>query len=508
MRTVIKKSVAVILSLCMLFSVCVTGVSAASTDETLTVLYAEDSNNIKADIPVILVTGLQGEYYKGLSTETEEDDLRIWGPSTDVILDAVFSNIFPVLFHLIFNNYDKLAVLLGNVANEIFGDFSCDENGIPNPDTGKKEKSDYELKNGFGYENCYCFRYDWRLDMKTIAAELDEYIDFIMELTGSDKVALAAMSMGNSVLTTYLYEYYYIDENYSERNHIDSVVFIAGAMNGVACCEDPFSGNIKIDSSSLIRMLSEIMGNNEDTKGIYKFLEILYKIGAFEPVINYANNLTQELLAHGFNDVVCDNMATIPGFYALMSQERYAETREFIFDTAEKKEKYAQIIEKSDYYHDHVQANNTKVIASLLEDGINTAIIAEYGYTIIPLTSDNDRMADGTILTAAQSFGATCSEVDGTLGDNYKQAKECECGKNHVSADNQIDASTCAFPDITWFAKNLRHTNEDKYIAELVDLVVYSEEQVTVSSCEEYPQFLISIDGAELVPLTKANADK
>lgn len=501
MKTVVKKSVAVILSLCMLFSVCVTGVGAAEGT-------VSDKKSLNKDIPVILISGLEGEYYKGLSTETEEDDVRIWGPSTDVILDAVFSNIVPVLFHLIFNNYDKLAVLLGNVANEIFGDFSCNENGIPNPDTGKKDKSDYELVDGYGYENAYCFRYDWRLDMKTIAAELDEYIDFVMNLTGSDKVSLVAMSMGNSVLTTYLYEYYYIDENYSERNHIDSVVFIAGAMNGVVCCEDPFSGNIKVDSASLIRFLSELMEDNEDTKGIYKFLEILYKIGAFEPIIKYVNKLTQNLLDNGFNDVVCDNIATIPGFYALMSQKRYEETREFIFDTAEKKQKYAQIIANSDYYHDYVQANSTKVIASLLDDGINTAIIAEYGCSIIPITSDNSRMADGTILTSAQSFGATCSEVGGSLGNNYKQAKDCKCGKNHVSADNQIDASTCAFPDITWFAKNLRHTNESKYVAQLVDLVAYSEEQVTVNTYEEYPQFLISIDGAALVPLTKENADK
>lgn len=504
MKTVIKKSIAVILSLCILFSVCATGAAAAEN----TVSCEAALETLNKDVPVIFVSGLEGEYYKGLSTETEEDDVRIWGPSTDVILDVVFSNIVPLIFHLIFNNYDKLALLLANAANEIFGDFSCDENGIPNPDTGKKEESDYALKDGFGYENSYCFRYDWRLDMKTIATQLDEYIGFVMELTGSDKVSLVAMSMGNSVLTTYLYEYYYTDENYSKRNHINSVIFLAGAMNGVVGCEDPFSGNIKVDSESLIRFLSEMMADNEGTQGIYKFLEILYKTGAFEPVINYVNKLTQELLAHGFNNAVCDNIATIPGFYALMSQERYAETREFIFDTPEKKEKYAQVIEKSDYYHNYVQANNKNIIASLLDDGINTAIITEYGCSIIPITADNSRMADGTILTSAQSFGATCSEIDGTLGAGYKQAKECKCGKNHISADNQIDASTCAVPDITWFCKNLRHTSEEKYLNDLINLVIYNEEQITVWTYEEYPQYLISVDGAELVPLTKENADK
>ena len=115
-------------------------------------------------------------------------------------------------------------------------------------------------------------------------------------------------------------------------------------------------------------------------------------------------------------------------------------------------------------------------------------------------------MTDGTIATDRESFGATCADVDGTLGEGYKQAKECVCGKNHVSADNQIDASTCRFPDITWFGKNLKHTCADNFIAELVNLIVYSDRQITVWDYAEYPQYLINLNGEELVPLTKENA--
>ena len=243
--------------------------------------------------------------------------------------------------------------------------------------------------------------------MSTIAAQLDEYIDYVLELTGSDKVALAAMSMGNSVLTTYLYEYYYTADNYAERNHIDSVIYLAGAMNGVNVCEDPFSGNIKVDSISLMRMLYEIF----DGEGLYILFEVLYTLGMVEPLVKYADNLTIKLLEHGFNESVIDSIATIPGFYALMGKERYEEARDYIFNTPEKREKHAKLIEMSDYYHYSVQATNADVIQSLLDDGINTAIFAEYGFTMIPVTSDNDRMTDGTISTYCESFGATCSRV-------------------------------------------------------------------------------------------------
>lgn len=501
-----KRILSVLLCVCMVLSVSAVGFADDGSESPLSISCAEDLASLDYDVPVVFVTGLEGNFYKGLSTETEDDDVRIWGPQAGPIVEAVFKNLGGILWNLITKDYDELASILGGLVDPIFGDFVCDENGIPNPDTGKKDTSDYELKEADSYENCYKFIYDWRYDTVTIAAQLDEYINYVMELTGSDKVALVSMSMGTAVMMTYLHEYYYAAEDYPERNHIDSAVFIAGAMNGVGCCEDPFSGNINIDTVSFMRFLSEVMKGNSGTEAIYYMLEGLYEVGALDGLVEFADNLTKELIAHGFNEAMTDSLATIPGFYALMSTERYEETIDFIFDTPEKKEKYAEVIKKGDYYHYYVQENGANIIRSLLEDDVNTAIIAEYGYSFMPLTSDNDRMTDGTIATDRESFGATCAEVDGTLGEGYEQARECECGNNHVSADNQIDASTCAFPEITWFGKYLKHTCADNFVAELVNLIIYSDRQITVWDYAEYPQFMINLDGQKLVPLTKENA--
>lgn len=506
MKTAFRKTIAVLLCVCMALGVCSTGAFAQDDSKVITVSCKEELESLDFDAPVILVDGVGGEFYKKNGTETTEDDEKIWGMSTDVILGVLKENIGKILMLLILNDYEGLCEVVEEIAEPIFGDFSCDENGVPNPDTYRDETSDYELQNGYGYGESYTFVYDWRLDMHTISTQLDEYVNYIMELTGSDKVVLTAMSMGTGVLMTYLYEYYYTAENYADRNHIESVVFIAGAMNGVAVCADPFSGKINIDSTSLMRMLSEVMVGDETMETIYNVLEVLYNLGALEPLVWYLNNLTRNLLENGFNESVLDTIATVGGFYGLMSPEQYADARAYIFDTPEKQEKYAGLLSKTDYYHEKVQVNGENIIKSLLADGINTAIIAEYGYTMIPLTSDNDRMTDGVIMTAAESFGATCAEVDGTLGEGYTQAKECACGGNHVSADNQIDASTCAFPDITWFGKYLRHTCDDDYFEDLINLIVYSDEQKTVWSYSEFPQFLVNLDGESLVPLTAENA--
>ncbi len=505
MKNTVKRIISVLICVAMLLSVCCSDGFAAENDNIITVSCDEDLKNLDKDIPIVFVTGLEGEYYKGLSTETEDDDVRIWGPEAGTIVKTVFKYALPLTFRMLIKDYEGINEISADVANALFGDFACDENGVPNPDTGKKVTSNYIYYPGFGYSNSYNFVYDWRLDMLTIAAQLDEYIEYVMEATTTDKVALVGMSMGTAVLSTYLYEYYYTAEDYAERDHIAAAIFVAGGFNGVATCEDSFSGNMSFDSTSLMRMMSEVM-KGTGSEGIYKVLEVMYSLGMLDPAVDYVNNLVKDIFANGFNDAACETIGTISGFYALMSLDRYEETRDYIFDTSEKKAKYAKIIENSDYYHYNVQANCANVIQSMLDDGINAAIIAEYGLTIIPITSDNDRMSDGTIATDRESFGATCADVDGTLGEGYKQAKACACGKNHISADNQIDASTCAFPDITWFVKYVRHSSEDKYVGDLVDLIVYSDEQVTVWTYEEFPQYLVNLDGESLVPLTAENA--
>ena len=186
---ILKKSVAVILCICMTMSLCFT--SAGATDSK-PVSGKEDLKNLELDVPVVYIIGLEGDFYKGLSTETEDDDLRVWGFPAETIVKVITENIGALIWNLIIKDYDAIAKLLGTAANELFGPISCDTNGKPDPDTGKKDISDYELQDGYGYENSYKFVYDWRLDMSSIAAQLDEYINYVMELTGSDKVALAS----------------------------------------------------------------------------------------------------------------------------------------------------------------------------------------------------------------------------------------------------------------------------------------------------------------------------
>lgn len=500
-----KKSILKILSVFLVLTIVFCSVTTSVSAEEKTA--AEAVRELEKDIPIVEIPGFGEEIYTGLSTETELDDTSIWSISSDEIMNLVKKHIAGLISGLVFGKFEKLDVIFTDVLTVIFGDASCDENGVPNPDTGIKSRNYVAPKNEYGYRNSYSFHYDWRLDMHTIASQLHEYIQKVMEVTGSDKVGLACFSMGGSVTMTYLYEYYYLASP-EEREHINSVVFISGAMNGVGCCEDPFSGNIILDSTSLMRMLQEMLGSNTSMLWLYNMLDIMYSLRMLEPVVNFSNNYIVGNLGSMVDNAIPATIGTIPGFYALMSYQRYYDAENFIFDSEEDKAKYSTLIEKNRYYHDNVQLNSDLIINSLIEDGKNVAVISEYGYSSLPVTSDNGRMSDGTIETYATSFGATCSTVDTTLGDNYVQAVSCSCNGNHISPDNQIDASTCKYPDITWFAKNVKHASSDRYFADIVDLITYSDSQVTVWTYPDLPQFMINQLDLRLIPMSAANTGK
>ena len=499
MKKIVMRATSVLLVFCMIFSL--STVSVFAEEKTA----AEAVRELNMNFPVVEIPGFGEGIYSGLSTETELDDSSIWSFSADDIMTLVKEHAGNLILCLLTGNFKKLDVIFTDVLSTIFGDAACDENGIPDPDTGIKARNEVYPKNEYGYRNSYSFHYDWRLDMHTIASQLHEYINRVMEVTGSEKVGLVCFSMGGSVTMTYLYEYYY-SASEEDRDHIHSVVFLAGAMNGVGCCEDPFSGNIVFDSTSLMRMLQEMLSTNTDMLWLYTMLNIMYSLRMLEPIVSFANNYLVSNLSTMVDNAMLESIGTIPGFYALMSYERYYDAENFIFDSEEDKARFAGLIEKNRYYHESVQTNSDAIIKSILDDGKNFAVISEYGYSMLPVTSDNDRMSDGTIETFSTSFGATCAAVDGTLGADYVQAVACPCGGNHISPDNQIDSSTCKYPDVTWFAKNVKHASSDRYFADMIDLITYSKNQVTVWTYPDLPQYMINQLDLRLIPMTAANA--
>ncbi len=500
MKKIFTRVVSVLLILTLTLSVAATGAFAKETTGK------EALASLEKNIPIIEIPGFGDQpLYTGLLTETEEDDADVWSFPVEKLVLNILKHLPNLVYSLAFGKFERLDASMTEVLGVIFGGLACDTNGVPAPGTGYKNKEVVVKKDEYGRNNSYYFDYDWRLDMHTISTQLHELVNEVLEVTGAEKVGLVSFSMGGAVMMTYLYEHYYLASP-EERSNIHSAIFVSGAMNGVECCGDPFSGNIVFDSKSLIRLLSDTVSGSEDTAWLSDLFVVLYALKIFEPLISYTNETLVPNLGIMADDAVAETIGTVPAFYGLMSTERYYQTEEFLFSSPEKQERFAGLLEKSRYYHDNVQANADKVIEAFIADGKNFAVISEYGFPMIPVTSDNDRMSDGMIGTYNTSFGATCAEIDGTLGENYVQKVQCECKKNHISPDNQIDASTCKYADVTWFAKNLKHVDDDRFFADIVDLITYSDEQITVHTYSDFPQYLINVDDTCLVPMTNENA--
>ncbi len=560
-----KKVISVILSVAMLIGMLSVAAFAAEEDDSPDIVILQSEEDLKKlnrdDVPVVEVPGFGETIYRGLDTEDESDDVSVFGPSADLLLPALLKYLPGFLTGVITRNYDLVDENLGPFLLDVFSDLGCNPDGTMKEGTGgkydnslgldefyepvepeepeepeitvfdkigeffdgiKNKISDFfgmigdfltpddpeepeeeeEIVPKYGYQNSFYFRFDWRKDMHTLAGELHDYIQRVKKVTGSDKVAITAFSQGNCIVMTYLYEYYYTQTDPEVRDDITGVVFICGAMNGVAACADPISGNIGIDSLSLLRFLKSAFGGDSSTSGIYYIFEMLYAMGLFDWLVDVVNEYLETHLDAAVDPYLLETFGGIPGFFAMMSPEKYKEAEEFLFGTPERQEKYAGLLEKNRYYHEVIQPNMQNIIDSLMSEDKNVGIIAEYGYPMAPFTSDNDRMSDFSILTTDESFGAICSDVDGILGLDYKQAEECECGKNHVSCDLQIDASTCLYPDITWFGKGLKHEASSRYWGNLIDLILYSDEQLTVWTYEELPQFMENYNNEYLVPLT------
>ena len=102
--------------------------------------------------------------------------------------------------------------------------------------------------------------------------------------------------------------------------------------------------------------------------------------------------------------------------------------------------------------------------------------------------------------TREQSLGATVCRVGETLSQEYVQRQRAVHLGNYVSPDKKVDASTCAFPNNTYFIDNLNHTWPGVYAGLELDLLRRADVRVTADPA--YPQFLHwDAEAENLVPL-------
>ena len=484
MKRFLKAGVCVLLTLTLLFSLLFT-IAAAQTTE----------NN---ETPTIFVAG-----FVSTNTVDRETGEAVFPPSEKAVRKAVKDAVTPVLKSALKGELRGLDYPLNQAVLSLLNGLRCDENGDPiNPRTGTvyewptPDEVRAACRSGFRCpsNDAIYYSYDWRLDMKTLAEQLHDFIEYVLDCTGAKKVDVIAYSMGTCVLSSYL--------NLYRGEYIENLILYLGALNGSSTCGDPFENNLGMDSETLMAAVNGLLGTDLKAEIGKALLNILYQKG----VVNVTASLVERVLNRVFDELYRQSMpyifGRIPGFWAMIPIEYYDGVRNtfsagVVTDT---------FYEKVDYYH-NVQQNLIAILQAAMDAGVKLADVCKYGYPQAPVIHARDHESDFVVDTKYSSMGATCAPYNAALPDGYTQQKHPEY--NYISPDNKIDASTCAFPDRTWFIKNSTHLGTLSGGTDgeqpLLFWLLTQETQPTVRDDPAFPQFMTYLPDGSCVPLTAEN---
>ena len=469
-----------------------------------------------SQIPLVLLGG-DGDtlYDKDGNYLFQIDDLGhlVEGSDSKELLRSVANVLQPFLLQgLLFNQWEPYYEALEEEIAELTEGVRLDENGNPvngsdiskahrdevrsNMTTDKKGSKGY-----YGFQD-YRFWYDWRLDPMEVADELNAYIEGICTATGAEKVALAGRCVGCNIMLAYLAKYGY--------DRIYGFGLDGTSSNGGEFISEAISGKFHLDGPAVERFLTDYdeLGMLQVSDFVMATVDLLVKSGAVERLTAATRATIYDKVVKGVTSALSTStFFTMPCYWGFVRAEDYDAAIEYVFGApgSEKRTQYAGLIEKLDRYHTDVVEQIPALMQGLAERNINIAIISKYGFQIVPTCESSDALADQYASVKNSSFGATTSTVYGTLPAEYIAAREAEGKGRYISPDRQIDASTCLFPDSTWFTKGARHGNWTRTENELMYTVTTADHQLTIDDFE-LTQFMVwDSENKTMIPMTAEN---
>lgn len=450
--------------------------------------------------PIIFVIGFGSSLY--LNNETGESEC-VYPTQTKAIFDAVPDLLKGVGSLAILKSNERFVNNISSAINDMMGKLACDKNGNSVFDISTEPSfsdsselhlnelnetdEDIDLIDGK-----YVFYYDWRLDPFENAKKLKQYIEEIKKLTNHNKVILSSHSQGTTIVTTYLYTY--------GSKDISKAVFLSPAYKGISLIGSVFTRNITLKEKKYAfeEFIRSLIASGNYGKLVTSLLSGSNSIGVITPFLNFAQNILNDNLDAIYDECLIELFATMPGIWSFVPDEYYLQAKQSMF--GESKE-FDNLIKRIDKYHYNIQNNVEKILSDAKKNGVYIAIIFGYGISSIPVTENEAKQSDMLIDTELMSLGAVSAPVGAAFDDGYKQ-DENTCKHNHLSSDKKIDASTCEFPEYTWFVKGQAHNAFSNGYVNFFNWVLKYDGQPTVRTNEKYPQFITNDEQGKIIPVT------
>lgn len=458
MKKTIKAVLSIVLALAVVF-----GTTAAA--------FAENAECDCDEIPVVFVDGIGTTLY--IKDENGEEK-TVFPMSTDIILSSLVKFIPTVIISTVFGGWSSFSDSLALFAGDLFSEIDCDENGDSVLPVYAHSPDDVLVEVHTDGENRYSFRYDWRLDPYVTAQELDAYIDEVITVTGHEKVILSSYSEGGEITLAYLDAY--------GSSKLEKYVTQCSAFQGLTLIGEVFTNNVGVNSDVLADFLVSVVSTTGADEGVVKLLDALRYIGLYSGLSKLVNAILDNCFDDIYDVIARDMFACMPGIFGFVPADYFDKAVDMLFGG--NKLKYAKLIERVTRYH-NAQVNAEKILTDAINNGVAVALVSNYGVCSMPLIGDISYQSDMLIDSANTSGGATFAPYGETFAADYKQA--VNDGHNHLSPDGRVDASTCMFPEYTWFVSDFTHWNT---CDEFINWLYWCDGQPTVSTNPDYPQFL------------------
>lgn len=485
---------------------------------TLTLPAYADWSDSQSQIPVILISGDGDSIYDAQGNEVfrfSKIVSMLTSIDGEAAKESALNVVQPMLLEgLLRDDWDNFYAVLEKEITEIFAKCRLDENGEVSDGSGiSQERKDYmanarvtDAKQGKGYYGLYDYRfwYDWRLDPLVIADEFNAYIKDIKKATGAPKVAIVTRCLGTSVVMAYIAKYGLED--------IHGIGFNGSVANGAEILSETISGKFRVDGKAVSRLLKDVdaLGWLDIDEFITSTVDLAVNSGIVDGAIGVTEAILYNKLVEGMTSALAlSTFFTWPSYWSAVTTEDYDDAIHYVFgpEGSEKRTQYAGLIAKLDNYNEVVRKNVPELFKSIKQSGANVGVISKYGYQIVPVIESSDAVADQFASVTRSSFGATTSKVHNTLSDEYIVQRVTEGKGKYISPDKQIDASTCIYPDYTWFTKGSSHSNWSLCENNLMHIVATADRQLTVDDFE-YTQFMVFNKETGLMePMTKDNND-
>ncbi len=457
MKNLFKKSMSVLLSLIILST---TFVSALALGDPI---------RVKRDIPRIFVNGFMAST---VYVDPDDPDSKVaWPLSGDDILGAVEKMAEPLAALAASGDWNKFADELVPVVDELFAPVSSDFSG--DVTNGSGVRFEYPAPEEITTDSYLEFVYDWRKDPIETAAELDKFINYVLECSGSEQVTLDCHSCGGVITLSYLKLY--------GTSKIRSVLFNATAIYGETYTGELLSGKIELNDKAVKSYLDYVLDGMEYENLLSLLMGTVTDVGVTEFICNYANDVVDEI----YDQVslsVSKLFANWPTIWAMIPDDMLEDAQNHVFNEIylNANVDFSGLKAKTDNYNTLIRAGKTQALLDVNKD-TNVYVIARYGYSSLPMTESWEIMSDGVVDTKYNSFGAKTANYNRKLNVPVTE---------YVNPDRNIDASTCLFPEQTWFIKNIKHSDMPGCVDLLIEKLLYYDGQATVDTFSQYPRFM------------------